>query len=392
VSRLASPLAAIVLVLSALTAGTSVVLATGNGGAAELPGAAMVALGGFTFAAVGALLMHRRRENAVGWLLGGYGLLFCFNLTVYEDVARVQAGGGPSPMLGVGSIAHAAGWMLGLTLLGLAVLLFPTGRPPSRRWHLVVWLHAAGGAGVLASTVLLWPHRGLALTLDGDLPGAAGTLFRMAQGPLFTALALALASLGVRYRRAGTEERLQLKWLLLAATFLIAGPLIFWLTGSAPGEPGGTAGELVVIAGLYGVPIAIGIAILKHRLYEIDRLISRTVAYVVISALLVALYAVGVFALSPLVAGMGSGSELAVAASTLAVAAAFGPVRRRVQAVFDRRFNRARYDAQRTVSGFAGRLRDEVHLEDLRAELVGVVDEVMEPASASLWLRERAVR
>jgi hypothetical protein len=387
VNRLATAVAAVTLAVATATGGASVVLAAG-GGSGEAFGAAAVALGGVTFAAVGALLMHRRWENAVGWLLGGYGMLFCFNLAVYEDVARAQAGGAPSPMLGVGSIAHAAGWMLGLALLALAILLFPTGRVPGRRWRLVAWLDAAGAAGILATTVLLWPHRGLALTLDGSLPGAASTLFPVAQGAVFAALALALGSLAARFRRAGTEERLQLKWLLLATTFLIAGPVVFWLTGSGPGEPGGAAGELIVVAGLYGVPVAIGIAILKHRLYAIDRLISRTVAYAVISALLVAVYAGGVFLLTPVVAGTGGGSELAVAASTLAVAAAFGPVRRRVQDVVDRRFNRARYDAERTIAAFASQLRDEVDLEPLLESIVEVVTRTVEPAGASLWLRE----
>jgi hypothetical protein len=387
VSRLATAAAAVALVVAMLAGGASVVLE-----ADEVTGAAVVALGGVTFAAVGALLVHRRRENAVGWLLASYGLLFCMNLAFYADIARVQATGVSTPTVGISSLFHAVGWLAGLALLAVALLVFPTGRPPGQRWRLVGWLAGAGGAGVFTAFVLLWGHRGVELASSGDLPGPAARVFLGSQVLVSAALVLGLASLVVRYRRAQMEERLQLKWLLFAAVPLLAGPVLFAVTGTAPGDPGAEVAELVIVGGLYGVPIAIGIAILKHRLYEIDRLISRTVAYAVISALLVAVYTGGVFLLTPMVAGMGGGSELAVAASTLAVAAAFGPVRRRVQDVVDRRFNRARYDAQRTVSSFAGRLRDEVHLEDLRAELVGVVDEVMEPASASLWLRGGAVR
>jgi hypothetical protein len=135
------------------------------------------------------------------------------------------------------------------------------------------------------------------------------------------------------------------------------------------------------------VPVAIAVAVLRYRLYEIDRLISRTVAYALVTVVLSTVYVTGVIVLTPVLASVGGGSELAVAASTLAAAAAFGPVRGRVQDGVDRRFNRARYDAERTLAAFAGRLRDEVDLGELRADLVGVVDGVMQPASASLWLR-----
>jgi hypothetical protein len=384
-------------VAAAATLGAGVTAATaamtlGSAGG-DGPGGVLIVGGSLSFVVVGALLMHRRPGNPVGWLLGAYGALFTTNLALYEDVYRFQATGAASTFFGISTIAHAVLWLLGFAILALAVLLFPTGRLPSAHWRPVAALAAGGAVAVLASTILLWPQRGPEL-IDGPIvpPGAAGVAFIVAMVAIYPALVLAVVSLIVRYRRAGDEERQQLKWLLYALTVLVSGPVYFLVTQTGPGADGAVVGEVLTIAGMLGVPVAIGIAITKHRLYEIDRVISRTVVYAVISALLVAVYAGGVFLLTPVVAGMGGGSELAVAASTLAVAAAFGPVRRRVQDLVDRRFNRARYDAQRTVSGFAGRLRDEVHLEDLRAELVGVVDEVMEPASASLWLRERAVR
>jgi hypothetical protein len=252
----------------------------------------------------------------------------------------------------------------------------------------VAWVAAAGTAfasGVLAVT--LWPVRGAPL-LDPEmgLRGREGVFIAGVAVVAACALA-AVASLVIRFRQADGVERQQLKWVGLGAGLAVVGIVAAFVVPEYIG-----AGIVVVVVGLLALPLSIAVAVLRYRLYDIDRIISRTVAYAVLTALLGGLYVSGIFLLTPLVAGAGGGSELAVAASTLAVAAAVRPLRRRVQDVVDGRFNRARYDAQRTVSGFAGRLRDDVRLEDLRAELVSVVDEVMEPASASLWLRERAVR
>jgi hypothetical protein len=352
------------------------------------PGELPIVAGALAFAVVGALLMHRRPENPVGWLLGLYGVLFCVQLAFYEEVYRYQATGEASSVLGLNSVIYAVGWLLGFGVLALAVLLFPTGRLPSRRWRPVGALASAGGCAVVVAAVLLWPQRGPGL-LDGGIvpPGAGGVVFAFAMIATYPALVLALASLAVRYRRAAQEERLQLKWLLFAVVFLISGPLYFLVTRTGPGVDGAEIGELLTITGMFGVPVTIGIAITKHRLYEIDRLISRTVAYAALTGVLGGVYVGGVFVLTPLLAAVGSGSQLAVAASTLVVAAAFGPVRRHVQEAVDRRFNRSRYDAVRTVEAFRERLRNEVDLTGLSEEMLAVVQRAVDPAEATLWLR-----
>jgi hypothetical protein len=206
---------------------------------------------------------------------------------------------------------------------------------------------------------------------------------------LFTLfVVLVLASLVLRFRRSRGDERQQLKWLTYAAALLVVFP-------PAVGAPLESVGAVLLGAVTFAlaismVPAAIGVAVLKYRLYDIDRVINRTLVYGVLTALLVAVYAAGVFVLGALLNPAGGESELAVAASTLAVAALFQPARRRVQTMVDRRFNRRRYDAARTVAAFSARLRDEVDLDTLSAELLLVVDQTMQPTTAGLWLRPSA--
>ena len=199
---------------------------------------------------------------------------------------------------------------------------------------------------------------------------------------------LVLTSLVLRFRRSRGDERQQLKWLTYAAALLV----VFPPTVGVPLERLGAAylGAVSFALAVSMVPAAIGVAVLKHRLYDIDRVINRTLVYGVLTALLVAVYAAGVFVLGPLLNPAGGESELAVAASTLAVAALFQPARRRVQTMVDRRFNRRRYDGSRTVAAFSARLRDEVDLDTLSAEPLLVVDQTMQPTTAGLWLRPSA--
>jgi hypothetical protein len=194
-----------------------------------------------------------------------------------------------------------------------------------------------------------------------------------------------VASLVVRFRRSRGVER-QLKWFVYAAAVTLGGLLV---TEVAPIPEGSALNDLLAVVGLAvvpSIPVAAGIAILRYRLYEIDRIVNRTLVYGALTALLAGVYAAGALWL-PRLLDLG-GSRLVVAASTLAVAALFGPARRRVQAVVDRRFNRARYDATRTVEVFSARLRDQVELDALRAELLSVVDQTVQPTRASLWLRD----
>jgi hypothetical protein len=202
----------------------------------------------------------------------------------------------------------------------------------------------------------------------------------------FVLLLLAVASVVLRYRRSAAEERLQLKWFAYAAAVSLG--LIFALLPVAPmGETGQVTYDLAIVAGIgLALPVAIGVAVLKYRLYAIDRIISRTVSYVLVTGLVVGVYLSCIALLSQVRPVRGS---VGIAASVLVAAALFNPLRRRVQAAVDRRFDRARYDAERVVAGFSERLREQVNLDVLGAGLIGVVQHVLAPEHVSLWLRDQ---
>jgi hypothetical protein len=222
--------------------------------------------------------------------------------------------------------------------------------------------------------------------------GPAGDIFKiMAFGGMLLIAATGLAavlSLAFRYRRAGTAERAQLKWLVYAGVLIVAALLVSAVATRIMG-PGHAATNLqnaMTSGAIALVPVAIGIAVLRYRLYDIDRVVSRTVAYAIVTGLLVGVYA-GLVLLATQVPGVRT--PVAVAASTLAAAALFNPVRRRVQKAVDRRFNRARYDADQTVAAFAARLKDAVDLDSVRDDLANVVHQALEPAHVSLWTSQR---
>jgi hypothetical protein len=348
------------------------------------------------FSTVGAVVARRRPQNPVGWVFCAAGLVAAIvgcaaEYSVYAVLTRPG-------LLPLGpEAAWVAGWIWWLLLGAVAyvLLLFPDGRLLSRRWRPLAWLAGIGPA-VMAIGVALSPGAleefavvrnpfGLEITgLVGDLLTLLGVL-----GVLGVLLALVGAgmSLVLRFRRARGEQRLQLKWIAyaaaLAATVQTTSIAAFLLVG-----PVSVAVEVLVICALAAIPVAAGIAILKYRLYDIDRLINRTLVYGLLTALLATTYGVVVLVLGQLFGGIGTEpSSWAVAGATLAVAALFQPARRRVQAAVDRRFNRRHYDAARTIEGFSGRLRDELDLDTLSAELLTVVDQTMEPTTAWLWLR-----
>jgi hypothetical protein len=270
------------------------------------------------------------------------------------------------------------------------VLLFPTGRLPSRRWRPVLWIVALGLALYVTSVMLKpgpagdgLPDNPLGVTAAdqvlGPIAAASGLLFAVF-------LILVLASLVLRFRRAQGDERQQLKW-------LVYGVLLLALVGTTLGRiveqiPSPFVGPVYAAVLLSIIPAAIGLAVLKYRLYDIDRIISRTLAYALLTAVLAGLYTVVVLVLGRLFGGIAKRPpSWAVAGATLAVASLFQPARRRIQAVVDRRFNRRKYDAARTVEAFSAQLRDEVDLDTLSAELLMVVDQTMQPTTASLWLQ-----
>jgi hypothetical protein len=346
-------------------------------------GSALLAM---SSAMVGAVLTTRVRRNLIGWLFLAQGPLTAVVFVLRQSTTlSLSADPGSDGALWT---AWAFAWLVpvNMTLLSLLLMLFPFGRGPSRRWRPVVSATAVSGVAAAVATMVSpylpdqtpFPHlRNPAALLDG----AAG---RMAVDITAQALLLGLiagaVALAVRVRRARGSERQQLKWFLFAALVAVATFITgFWL------PPLSVVATLIALP---AVPLAAGLAVLRYRLYDIDRVINRTVVYGVVSAILAVAYLLTVATLRSITAAWTGDSALAVAASTLAVAALFSPLRRRVQSAVDRRFNRARYDAVATVDGLRTRLRDEVDLESLKAELVSAVCATMQPAGTTLWLRE----
>jgi hypothetical protein len=346
------------------------------------------------FIVVGALIVGHRPGNAVGWIFAAISLLAVAGALAEEYAAYGSAtrpGSLPGPVL--------AGWFsswVWYPTVGLALvftpLLFPDGRLPSPRWRPVAWLAAAATAALsllfaLAPTVEMGKGRQtgnpIGVAAVGDPERNPVGLLAV---NLLTVLALAaVVSLVVRFRRSRGEERLQLKWFTYAAALL---PLVV-LDDYLPDA----AGNLLFAAVISFLPVAAGIAILRYRLYEIDRLINRTLVYGLLTALLAAVYAGLVLALGKLFGDLGGQPPgWAVATATLAVATLFQPARRRIQAAVDRRFNRRRYDAARTVEAFSDRLREQIDLDTLSAELLAVVDQTVQPTRAALWLRPTVSR
>jgi len=342
-------------------------------------------------ATVGAVVISRRPGNIIGWLCCAIGLT---QILAGFGGHSAQAALADDPDLGPGWVVlYELGelcWELSWALLALLLLLFPTSRLPSRRWRPAAWaavavlvLAAFSGPFLPGPPAPGLPPNPIAIPpLAGLLKLAYGTAGFVLAGLILAAL----VSLIVRFRRATGVERQQLKWFAYGTALLLLLPVTALVGAELPG----LAGNLISAAIFSALPVAIGIAVLRYRLYDIDRLVNRTVVYGLLTVLLAGLYAGLVFALSQLLNPADQQSALAVAASTLAVAALFQPARRRIQAVVDRRFNRRKYDAAKTVEAFSIRLRHEVDLDALTAELLVVVDQTIQPTRASLWLRPSA--
>jgi hypothetical protein len=393
--RLASPATALVL------AGLTVALF-----AAQWPFASLARLsvtsstGGaqwlafFPFGVVGFVVAWRKPRNPLGWCLLGLAVAAAFSDdgSLYA-IAAYRVRHGTLPLGWVAMLAQP-GWAIAIVLIGLAVLIFPDGTLPSPRLRWVLWLYLAMG--------LTWMGSAYVLTVDAIVRhdirvDSGGNLLALDNGPasphwwnalqtvllvaLGLSLLLSLAGQVVSYRRSSGERRQQLKWLLGGLAAVPAGAVLAIALGHAPGF-WRVVGSAVIVAVFLAVPVTMGVAILKYRLYDIDRVLSRTLAYAIVTGLLVGVYA-GLVLLAQQVFRFSS--PVAVAASTLAAAALFNPVRRRVQHAVDRRFNRARYDADQTVTDFAARLQDAVDLDAVRDDLAGVVQAALEPAHLALW-------
>ena len=340
------------------------------------------------FATVGLVVARRRPGNPIGWLYGAAGLAWAYTLPVAPWVEQLIREQRPLPLVAqVVAAAGTLGWAPAITLgVTLPALLLPNGQLRSRRWRLVVVTSVTGAVlNTVAGTLSPGPVEELGIDNPLGLASPAGDVAAVLTvvGVVLHWLSLPPAAVCVvlRFRSSRGIERQQMRWVAAGAAGAVGGLLVALPSGLgiAPNWI-----SHIVAPALLCPPVAIGVAVLRYRLWDLDRLISRTVTYAVVTALLVVPYLLVVPAASRLAEGSGS---LAVAAATLAVAALFQPLRRRVQDLVDRRFNRRRYDAARTLDAFAARLRDQVDLDALRGELLAVVDQTMQPTRASLWLR-----
>ncbi|MGA7363126.1 MAG: hypothetical protein WBZ07_09315 [Candidatus Dormiibacterota bacterium] len=353
------------------------------------------------FAVVGFVVARKQPKNPIGWVLMASAVCFLLsNVGTTYSVFDYRIHQGSLPL---GWLAVSLGflWIPWLMLMALPVLLFPKGQVPSSRWRWSLWVYVfafgVASTGSLVLGVLVGLGRHLQILLDGSpntdhLTGVLGAL----NGPIYLCALIVLVLWLtwivrplVSYRRTRGDHRQQMKWLM-------GGALITLITLVAsivlsPRVPSGSSSRVwqvlvgsLLPAGIAALPIGMGVGILKYRLYDVDRLISRTLSYAIVTGLLVGVY-VGLVTLATRV--LPFSSPLGVAASTLAAVALFSPLRRRVQRLVDRRFNRARYDAEATIDAFAHRLRKDIDLEVVSAEFVRAVESSVEPAHVSLWLR-----
>ena len=352
---------------------------------------------------VGSILVSRLPSNLIGWLLVIGGLVIAISVSAVglaDQGLNVHPGSLPMAIW----LAWVSQWVWAPEIACLFILLplfYPTGHLPSRRWRAVVVIACAlvvvGSVGSALSPWVPDPYPvGNPLAPGGPITDLMSFLSAVVATVLVVAGgALAVASLIVRYRRAATIERQQVKWFAAAAMIAgVAGTInIAAYSASGAAAPASTLGVIVTVSGFFiyaGVgllPAAIGLAILRYRLYEIDRLISRTIGWATLTIMVVGLFVGVILALQAVLSPVTQSNELAVAGSTLLVFTMFQPLRRRVQRLVDRRFNRAGYDAEQTVAAFAARLADVVDLEDLREQITKTVAETVEPTSVSIWLR-----
>ncbi len=375
----------VALALALLVASSVISLAGGSG----------VGLSGFitaialVFAGVGALIATRHPDNAIGWIFLSVGVTAGLAQVAHAYADYWLDGNGGSEAL-----AKAAAWYADLSWIPFILvpatfllLLFPNGHLLSPRWRPIAWCAALGIAGGFVT-------QGLTPGPLEDFPqlmnpyGVTSSVLDPLTGLSFLAMLVGIggsaASLIVRFRRSTGEERLQIKWLALAGAIVA---VIFPIALALWDVWGEDASNIAIMLSVLGLPLAAGVAILRYHLYDIDVVINRTLVYGALTATLAAAYSGSVLVLQLALGGLTSDSNLAIAGSTLAVAALFRPARNRIQQLVDRRFYRRRYDAQRTLESFSARLRDEVDLSALDAELRGVVAETMQPAHVSLWLR-----
>ncbi len=344
-----------------------------------------------TYSLVGLAISVRHPSNLVGWLFVGVGVTnaFAFFAEEYVTYALLTA---PGTLQAGVELAWLRSWIwlpAEVPIVVFLPMLFPHGHLPSPRWRPVAWLGT--GSTILAMVVFMFvpgplsefPERNNPLGIEGA-GDALWLLFSVAIIGIFVAAIAATVSLVRRFRRSTGTERQQIKWFAYATVLLVV---------LLPTSPLSLPWSLLVIAGLLGIPIATGVAILRYRLYDIDLLINRTLVYGVLTAVLALIYWGSIVGLQALLRPVtGPGNDFAIVTSTLVIAALFLPLRRFIQAFIDRRFYRRKYNAAKTLAAFSQTARDEVELDRLAERLVAVVEETMQPAHVSIWLRQPGVR
>ncbi len=352
------------------------------------------------YAGVGTLLAVRRPGTSIGWILVALSWGFVLILSTVPATAAQFDDGSVSPTAAGIAVVQAQSGLMLFFLLAVLSMVFPSGRPPTGRWGIVARL-ALGLCLAVAVTAMFMPKIPVSLNGASTSVGVRNPLAVLPQLPVWqlvtpdtavlpfvVLLAGSVASLFVRYRRTTGLERQQLRWISAALGLVIAGVLAgFVVSALVPGASESGLAWIGPIVAIPCVPIAIGIAVLRYRLYEIDRIISRTISWALTTGLIAALFAGLIVALQALLAPLASESSLAVAASTLGAAAVFQPVRRRIQAAVDQRFNRRRYDAARTVEAYAEHLRGVTDLDEIQAGAVDTVARALGPSGAGVWIR-----
>jgi hypothetical protein len=344
-----------------------------------------------TFSVVGAIIASRHPRNTIGWLFCGVGVTIGLN-SFAGDYTEYWLAGGTSMKIFAETAAWFSSWawiLLTYVPISFVLLLFPDGRLPSPRWRPLAWCAGLGIAGNVAGYALEagpledFPQIANPYGVDGPIVGMVGVAGSIVAAGSLVASAVSLI---VRMRHAGSEQRQQIKWLayggtVMVGTIFVSGLVNLW---NVP------VGILVGNVALLGLPLFTGIAIVKHHLYDIDLLINRTLVYGSLTVMLIAVYVGGIVLSQRVFVGLIGQEELpqlAIVASTLMIAALFAPLRRRIQAIIDRRFYRRKYDAAKMLRVFSARLRDETDLGTLSDDLVGVVKDTMQPEHVTLWLR-----
>jgi hypothetical protein len=384
------------LVFAGLTALAAAALLPLSAAAHDFVGNGVVTVGVvLPFAIVGAVVARRQPSNPIGWFLVAIAFLF-MACTAGGEYAVYADAGAPDrlPLARLGVFVAPLGWLMLLLFLPLPIALFPDGRPLSRRWgwvlagYLSVWTVVLVSSVVVDSATFTDAHprierSGGSLVAMSEPHGWYGELLTVASLLYAVFTGLFVLSQVLAFRRSDGERRQQLKWLLAGGAVSVAGLTFVITLGSSTSH----VAQLVSIAGFFtamALPVGMGVGILKYRLYDIDRLISRTLSYTIVTGLLAAFFLSVVVVTTQV---LPFSSPVGVAASTLASAALFNPLRRGVQSRVDRRFNRARYDSEAIVAAFSSRLRSALDVESVHTELLGAVDRAVQPAHASVWVK-----